>query len=78
MPKPIPIRLLMNRKLAEAVARMFGGTMCWTAAITGPSQASASIWPRANSSQASQSEGANRPSAKAGAAIRKQQAGISA
>ena len=78
MPKPIPIRLLMNRKLAVAVARMLGGTMCWTAAITGPSQASASIWPIANSSQPSHSDGANRPSAKTGAAIRKQIAGISA
>ena len=36
MPRPIPIRLLMNRKLALAVARMLGGTMCWTAAMTGP------------------------------------------
>ena len=53
IPKPIPIRLLMNRKLAEAVARMLGGTMCWTAAITGPSQASASIWPIANRIQPS-------------------------
>ena len=78
MPKPIPIRLLMNRKLAEAVARMLGGTICWTAAMTGPSQASASIWPIANSSQPSHRLGANRPSAKQGAATRKQTAGISA
>ena len=31
---------------------MVGGTMCWTAAITGPSQARASIWPKVKSSQA--------------------------
>ena len=36
MPKAIPIRLLMNRKLAEAVARMVGWTICWTAEMTGP------------------------------------------
>ena len=68
----------MNRKLAEAVERMFGGTMCWTAAITGPSQARASICPTVNSSQPSQSEGANRPIAKTGKASRKQKAGMRA
>ena len=27
----------MSRKLADAVARMCGGTRCWTAVVTGPS-----------------------------------------
>jgi hypothetical protein len=78
MPSPIPIRLLMNRKLALAVARMLGGTMCWMAAMTGPSQASASICPIANRIQAIGSDGAITPTAKQGAAIRKEMAGISA
>ena len=78
MPNAIPMRLLMNRKLAEAVARIVGRTMCWTAVMTGPSQASASICPTVNSSHAIHRFGANSPSAKVGAVMMKHMAGISA
>jgi hypothetical protein len=73
-----PDQIVDEQEAAEAVARMLGGTICWTAAITGPSQASASICPIANSTQAMPSDGANKPKAKTGAAIRKQIAGTSA
>ena len=68
----------MNRKLADAVARIEGTTMCWIAEMTGPSQAKASIWPIVNRTQAMVRLGANRPSAKTGAVMMKQTAGISA
>ena len=40
VPSPMPMRLLMNKNSAEAVARMLPGTRCWTAASTGPSHTS--------------------------------------
>ena len=57
---------------------MLGGTICWAAALTGPSQASASIWPIGNNIQPTASYCANRPAAKTGAVMTKQTAGMRA
>ena len=43
VPKPMPMRLLISSRLADAVARIAGGTRCWTALTTGPSHASESM-----------------------------------
>ena len=40
VPTPIPIKLIINRNIADAVALMSGLTRCCKAEITGPSQAS--------------------------------------
>ena len=68
-PTPSPTRLLINRKLAEAVARIGRGTRCWTAVVTGPSHRMLSALATSSSGQASHRFGASRPSAKAGAVI---------
>jgi len=52
----MPIRLFTNRKIAEAVARMPGGTMCWMADSTGPSQTSPSAVGTRNSTNDTASE----------------------
>ena len=53
MPKRDPDQIVDEQEAGRSGRAHVGGTMCWTAAITGPSQASASIWPMVNSSQAS-------------------------
>src|SRR5438105_9771020 len=70
------MRLLMRRKLAEAVDRMALGTRCWTAVITGPSQKILSAFGINSSGQASHRLGAINPAAKVGAVIAQAIAGI--
>src|SRR3569832_2018656 len=63
------MRLLISRKLADAVERIRAGTRCWTAVITGPSQRMLRALGISRSGQASQRLGAISPAAKVGAVI---------
>src|SRR5207249_4488115 len=74
-PIPSPIKLLISRKLADAVARIGRGTKCWIAVLTGPSHKLLSELPISSSGQAIHKLGANSPSAQAGAAISHANAG---
>src|SRR3954470_13805530 len=69
------MRLLISRKLAEAVDRMRCGTRCCTAVITGPNQRMLSALATSNGGHASHRFGAIRPTAKTGAVISQAMAG---
>ena len=66
-PTPRPIKLLISRKLAEAVDRIGRGTRCWTAVVTGPNHRMLTALPTNSSGQATHRLGAKSPNPHAGA-----------
>src|SRR6185503_20652380 len=61
-----PMRLLISRKLAEAVDRIARGTRCCTAVVTGDSHRMLTAFPISSSGHAIHRFGANKPMPQAG------------
>src|SRR5579864_6117252 len=74
-PTPSPIRLLIRRKLADAVARIGRGTRCCTAVTTGPSHRILTALPTRRSGQATHRLGAKKPRPHAGTEMSQAMAG---
>src|SRR5438045_27274 len=69
------MKLLISRKLAEAVDRIGRGTRCCTAVVTGPSQRMFTALPISSNGQAIHKLGANRPNPHVGTEINQAIAG---
>ncbi len=66
-PAPMPIRLLMNRKHAAAVTRMWAGARCWVAVVSGPTNRMFSALGISRNSHATTGDGDRRPATNRGA-----------